>query len=288
MKHLKSTITVWVFALAFQFSQAQEIPPLENSVLWKIERSDLKVPSYLLGTLHFMCEEDFSISKKVQRTLKHIDALVLEVNLSDPQEMNEMMQAMKNPKKISEQLSDWELQQIDSLSQKELGMPIINFDDYGLSIFNSLLMSKMLPCTSIKYLENELTKLAVSNNKSVYGIEKVQEQMEYIEKAYPADYAFEQIMLFESYKKDFNNSIESYKKEELNQAVNLLRKKSYMNENAIKYLLSVRNNNWIDRMPEMMEKESNLFAFGAAHLTNDNGIIHLLRQKGYTITPVLN
>lgn len=288
MKYLKLTITVVVFTLAIQFSQAQEIPSLENSVLWKIEHSDLKEPSYLLGTLHFMCEEDFSISEKVQRTLKTIDALVLEVNIGDPEEMNVMMKAMKNSKKISEQLSEWELKQIDSLSQKELGLPIINFDDYGLSIFNSILMSKMLPCTSLKYLENELTQLAVANNKSVYGIEKVQEQMEYIEKAYPTDYAFEQIMLFESYKKDFNNSIESYKNEELNQAVKLLRKKSYMNENAIKYLLSVRNNNWIDRMPEMMAKESNLFAFGAAHLTNENGIIHLLRQKGYTITPVLN
>jgi uncharacterized protein YbaP (TraB family) len=38
----------------------------------------------------------------------------------------------------------------------------------------------------------------------------------------------------------------------------------------------------------MMQQRSNLFAVGAAHLTDDFGIIHLLREKGYTVTPVFN
>ena len=93
MKHLKSIITVLLITLSFNFSQAQEKVKLENSVLWKIEHPELKEPSYILGTLHFMCEEDFGIPKKVLITLDNIDALVLEpeFDLSFVYSLNEFL-----------------------------------------------------------------------------------------------------------------------------------------------------------------------------------------------------
>jgi uncharacterized protein YbaP (TraB family) len=36
----------------------------------------------------------------------------------------------------------------------------------------------------------------------------------------------------------------------------------------------------------MMKKESAFFAVGGAHLMGENGIIQLLRSKGYTVKPV--
>ena len=63
MKHLKLIIAVVLFTSCFNISRAQEDAKLENSILWKIEHPELKEPSYLLGTLHFMCEEDFVIPK---------------------------------------------------------------------------------------------------------------------------------------------------------------------------------------------------------------------------------
>lgn len=129
--------------------------------------------------------------------------------------------------------------------------------------------------------------LATKNKMPIYGLEKVSEQMEAIKKAYPTDYTVEQIMLFESYKKDFNNAIIAYNKEDITTAVNLITQKKYMNKNATKFMQVNRNEKWVEKMPEMMKEKSNLFAVGVAHLTDEYGIIHLLREKGYTITPVL-
>ena len=95
-------------------------------------------------------------------------------------------------------------------------------------------------------------------------------------------------MLFESYKKDFNNAIIAYKNEDILTAVGIITKDDYMNENATILMQINRNKNWVEKMPVMMEGRSNLFAVGAAHLTDDYGIIHLLRKKGYTVTPVFN
>lgn len=65
MTHFKFFTAVVVFALTFNSSQAQEKIDLENSVLWKVEHEELEKPSYILGTLHLMCEEDFKIPEKV-------------------------------------------------------------------------------------------------------------------------------------------------------------------------------------------------------------------------------
>lgn len=288
MSHLKSIIAVLVFTLIVSFSQAQDKIKLENSVLWKIEHSELKEPSYVLGTLHMMCKDDFEISKKISQTLQNVDALVLEVNLSDKEEIKSMQESMKNPKKISEELTKKQFEELDTFVTKIMGTSLTNFDTYGLSILNAIMIQKMLPCTEIKSLDNELMLLAAEKQKPIYSLEKVSEQMEMLKRAYPTEFALKQILLFESYKKDFSEAITAYKNEDIKTAVNLLTKDIYMNENATNLMQINRNKNWVEKMPQMMKERSNLFAVGTAHLTNKYGIIHLLRQIGYTVTPVFN
>lgn len=288
MKHLKLSATVLVLLLTFNFSQAQNKTELENSILWKVEHSDLKESSYILGTLHFMCDEDFKIPEKVTKTLKNVDALVLEIDLSDPKEIQSVQASMLNSNKISEELSKKQYDELDPLVTKIMGMPLSTYDAYSLSTLNFLMISKMLPCTEIKYFENELILLAAEFQKPIFNLEKASQQMEMLKNAYPTDFAFRQLMLFESYKKDFNNAIASYNKEDITTTVDLVTKEVYMDENATRLMLVNRNKEWVEKMPQMMEERSNLFAVGAAHLTHDYGIIELLRQKGYIVTPINN
>ena len=51
-------------------------------------------------------------------------------------------------------------------------------------------------------------------------------------------------------------------------------------------LLRDRNARWMDILPKAMKKGTQFIAVGALHLTGDDGMIHLLRDKGYTLTPV--
>lgn len=119
-------------------------------------------------------------------------------------------------------------------------------------------------------------------------MEKAAEQLAIIRNAYPTEFAYKQLMLFDAYKKDFNDAITAYKKEDITTSVNLLTKEEYMDQNAT-YLMQIkRNKDWVEKMPKMMAERSNLFAIGAAHLTNDYGVIYLLKQKGYSVTPVIN
>ncbi|MFN5983130.1 MAG: TraB/GumN family protein [Fluviicola sp.] len=288
MKHLKTIIAVSLFTFLISNSQAQEMLKLENSILWKIEHPELKEPSYLLGTLHLLCEEDFVISEKIYTVLDNIDALVLEVNMSDPEELKSLQASMASSKKISEELTESQFKELDELVQKVLKSPLMSYNDYGLSMLQFYMMYAMLPCdlTQIKSFEPELMKVAAKKQTPIFGLESSSAQLEFIKKAYTTDYLFEQLMLFDSYKIDFNSAIKAYKHEDITAAVNLITKDKYMNENAVKYMQVERNKNWVEIMPQMMKERSNLFSIGCAHLTNESGIINLLRQKGYIITPV--
>ncbi len=288
MKILKSILVAVLFSCTTQFAGAQTAVQLENSLLWKVEHADLEKPSYIFGTLHMMCIDDFKMPEKLINTIAEVEALVLEINMADPEEMKSMEASIANSKKISEELNAVQFSQLDTLVQRVVGTPLVNLDSYGLSMLNSILIMKMLPCTEIKSFELELTQIANSEKIPIYNLETVAEQLAMMQLAFPTESAYEQMMLHDAYKVDFQKAIISYKKEELTEAVSYLTKTEYMDENAVTLIQVDRNKKWVEKMSPMMQERSNLFAVGAAHLTNDFGVIHLLREKGYTVTPVFN
>ncbi|MFC2188334.1 TraB/GumN family protein [Peijinzhouia sedimentorum] len=288
MKILKSIIVTLLFSFTAQFAGGQTAVQLENSLLWKVEHPDLEKPSYIFGTLHMMCIDDFKLPEKLINTIAEVEALVLEINMTDPAEMKSMQESITNSKKISEELSTVQFSRLDTLVQRVVGTSLVNLDSYGLSMLNSMLIMKMLPCTEIKSFELELTQIALSERIPIYNLETVAEQLAMMQLAFPTESAYEQMMLHDAYKVDFQKAIISYKKEELTEAVSYLTKTEYMDENAVTLIQVDRNKKWVEKMSPMMQERSNLFAVGAAHLTNDFGVIHLLREKGYTVTPVFN
>jgi hypothetical protein len=51
-------------------------------------------------------------------------------------------------------------------------------------------------------------------------------------------------------------------------------------------LLSGRNLKWIPKFKDAMAIESSFMAVGCAHLIGDKGLINLLKNEGYTLTPI--
>ena len=49
---------------------------------------------------------------------------------------------------------------------------------------------------------------------------------------------------------------------------------------------SDRNLKMIKKMPDLMRYQSVLFCVGAAHLGGEKGLINLLREKGFQVTPI--
>ena len=51
-------------------------------------------------------------------------------------------------------------------------------------------------------------------------------------------------------------------------------------------LLNKRNTNWIPKLMKYFDEGSTFVAVGAGHLSGPNGVIELLRNKGYKVEPI--
>jgi uncharacterized protein len=280
----KSSLLLLGIILGLTVLTAQE---KSNSMLWKVEGNGLEAPSYLFGTIHILCEDDFEMKDKVVAALKDADKLVMELDYSNTQEMSSMQQSALGEKKISETLNEDQLKELDALLLAKLGMGVAVVDQYSLMTVNALLLLKGIGCQNPKMFEFELAALAGEESKSIGGLESVSEQISMFNKAYPIDFMFDQLILIDEYIDAFDDMVASYKMEDAEAVQAQLMDERFMNENSTKYILNERNMNWADRIPEMMEMQSNFFAVGAAHLPGEQGLITLLQKKGYTVSPVL-
>lgn len=282
---MKKLIVLICFIACSFVGNAQD-QKLENSVLWKIEHKDLAKPSYLLGTVHVLCEDDFSIPEKVTKAFNETDRLVLEVDMSDTKALMAAQKKMMSGGKLTEELSAAQQTYLDNLLKKEMNISLQMVNNYTLMTVYTLLIQQSYDCTVKKMYEVELTSLAKANNKKVAGLEALDGQLDFFAKAYPKDFLWQQIELHSEYKVALEEMVVSYKKEEISKLHEGMNDERFFNKNAAHWMLTVRNTNWSKLMPEMMKKQSNLFAVGAAHLPGKNGVIELLRKQGYKVTPV--
>ncbi len=75
-----------------------------------------------------------------------------------------------------------------------------------------------------------------------------------------------------------------YRKQQLDDLEKLMYDKTYK-ENEINVLLYDRNQKWVEQLPTLMMRAPSFIAVGALHLAGERGLVNLLRQKGYTVTP---
>lgn len=259
----------------------------ENSLLWEVSGNGLSKPSYIAGTFHILCSKDFEIKPKTWNALNQAENFVMEINYTDQNEMAAMQKMMAADKKISEQLTPEEAKELDKILA-DYGTNLKNVDNQTPQALYALIATKAIPCppSEIKMYEIELLKTALKNKKSVNGLEKVDDQMYSIGQSYNLKEVISQLKLSNEYTIASQKMTEAFKNENLKSLDQLIKNPKFMNKKQEKFMLTDRNTKWVEKMPEIMKKQSSFFAVGSGHLWGDNGLINLLKAKGYTVKPV--
>ncbi|MBV7531827.1 TraB/GumN family protein [Chitinophaga sp. sic0106] len=259
-----------------------------QSVLWKVSGNGLEKPSYLFGTIHMICAGDFEIKPKVKAALEAADAYVIETDIHSPEARKVMQAAAISQEPQSKRLSAATYKEVDSILMKHLKIPFQKLDNYTLGTINSILVMGTYKCTDLKQYETELRKLAMEKQIKMDTLESVTAQMEFFNKTYNDDYTIAQMRAFDDYSQVLTSMITNYKAENFKQLYAEMTAEKFMDKNSKHWLLHVRNANWAKKMPAMMQKGSNFFAVGTAHLGGEDGLIKLLQNQGYTVEPILN
>lgn len=283
MKNL-FTSAITVIVLFFNGStQAQtKSPKLENSLLWEVSGNGLSKPSYVYGTIHGICPNDYFLGEKTKNAFQKSDQLILEINLSDPIEMAEMQKASIASEPLSTKLSAEQLSKLDAVLQKNTGYKVKQFDNFTLATVMGFIAIKTFDCEILKSYESDFIDLAKKENKSIGGFETVKTQTSMLTNAYTDSELIETLGDFN--KAETRKMVDDYKAENLMNLDNANEK--VMSDNAKKIIIDDRNKDWAKRMPDMMKKESLFVAVGVGHLPGESGVINLLRKAGYKVKPV--
>jgi uncharacterized protein YbaP (TraB family) len=90
----------------------------------------------------------------------------------------------------------------------------------------------------------------------------------------------------DSSQKEFNKMVDLYLAEDLETLYEMIQKSEEDIEGFEQFMLIDRNISWIDRIGDLAKEKSSFFAVGAGHLAGDQGVIRLLQEAGYTLTPI--
>lgn len=285
---MKKRLTIKSFAIVFFLFIASKISAQENSLLWKIEGNGFSKPSYLFGTIHATCQNDFEFKTKVSDALTKVEKLVLEVDVTDPKEMQVMQQLMVSDKTISSQLTDNQQNELDSLLKKYVGMPLNMVDKVHPVMLVSLMSLKYFACdyANLRLFEMELSQRAAQQNIPIVGLETFEQQMKIMENAISLEEIIRELHLFPEGKALYADLVKAYKTENTAELYQLLNDEKFMNEVMKTEMLDNRNKNWIRPMEQLMSQHACMFAVGAAHLLGNEGVIALLKAKGYNVEAV--
>ncbi|MBB6611443.1 TraB/GumN family protein [Pontibacter sp. Tf4] len=273
--------------------QAQTSPAtMPKALLWEVSGKGLKQPSYLFGTIHAICPESFILTDAVKQKLAQTERLSLEVDMDAPNFMVELQQATVLPDslKLRGYFSDEEYNLLHGYFKNTMGLNLDQLDRMKPFMLHSMLLSQLTECQAISY-EESLMKLAQQQGKEVIGLETVGEQLSAIDQM-PANVQVsmltKMIRNMDDARKTYQNMVKLYLQQDL-AGLDALSREEYNDEDYHVYeqaFLVNRNKRWIPVMEREARIQPTFFAVGAGHLTGQDGLLELLRKRGYTVLPV--
>jgi uncharacterized protein len=265
-----------------------------NTLLWKISGNGLDKPSYLFGTMHILCEDDAALSVNLKKAIKDCNHIYFEIDLDNMMEILGTMKylRMNDGKKLSELLSPEEYSRVEAyFKTNPAPIPLSMMTRFKPYFISSMIGEQMMTCEKKNGMEEQIMKESKQYDKEIKGLETIEFQASIFD-SIPYDKQAKDLVQYidsiDSYKNVMVEMVDVYRKQDLEKMDDLMHKSDPGMEEYMDLLLYNRNRHWVQQMPDIMKEKTILFAVGAGHLPGDQGVINLLRKKGFTVTPVEN
>ncbi len=260
-----------------------------NSLLYQVKGKDKKV-SYLFGTIHMIPDSLYYFPGKLDKIISKSDEIILEIaNLSDQNSAMKLM--MLDSGSCFDIFTPQQKDSVLNWGADLLGLTPSQFEK-GFEkrkpfTLMQLSFQKMIT-GKIRMVDMEIESKAQQDKIPVTGLETVEYQISIFDKI-PAEemanFIMEAVRNPHEGEDNFKKMVTYYHKQDLESLAKLILESDELGSSA-EELLDKRNHNWIPKMEELMKTKACFFAVGAGHLGGPNGIIELLRKKGYEVTPV--
>lgn len=264
-----------------------------STLLWEVSGNGLKQSSYLFGTFHLLCKRDINFSSQLKTAVGNAGKIYMELDMDDPSMLMSglLMMNMKGGKRLKDLYTEPEYNRLSAFFKDSLHTPISFLQRTKPYFLVAMLYPKMMPCQTVSGVEEELMKLAKTQQKEIKGLETMEFQAAVFDSIPYSEQATELLKTIDSfpaYKKYFDTMVSVYKSQQLGAIEKLFGQNEFGMEEHQDILLDNRNKNWVAQLNLIIKKESVFVAVGAGHLAGEKGLIALLKKEGYTLRPILN
>jgi uncharacterized protein YbaP (TraB family) len=257
MKFYKYITLTSILFIFFGNSFAQK-SQYDNQLLWEISGNGLSKKSYLYGSFHSNDKRLFQFSDSVYFALKTTDAIVLETDVFS---LFENWDTRKGDVNVL----------FDNKGNPYTGTNIPTKTIYG----NEDGMPQFLDAYFLEYCHNA--------NKSFFPLETVSDQLQSIENYFKPEYegiAEEAINFTQEKMMDY------YLLGDIVVLDKMMKSNMNLFPGMYDDLIIERNKKMADGLDTLLNKNSLFCAIGAGHLAGEDGIISLLRKKGFKLRKV--
>ena len=276
----------------------------QAQLLWKVSGNGLSRPSYIMGTYHFAPASMMEKIPGMQQALEGCDVVVGEIekeSMMSAEAQAKMAQAMIAPldSTLDKLFSPEDLAIVEQVFDKYFGAMGVKLSQMNMLKPNAISV-QMQAMQAVKYFpnfnQNELIDLAVQTaanemGRPSIGLETIEEQIELL---FNGPLTEQAEGLLEACKKDdlftvqSSALVEAYMAQDLNRIEAVFTDPELGGENAeeMEALIYDRNHSWAEKLHKMMPERAALVCVGAGHLPGDQGLLQLLRNRGYTVEPM--
>jgi uncharacterized protein len=265
----------------------------QNSILWEISGNALSKPSYLMGTLKFIGDEDFFIPREAKEKLLRSSVFAIEDPV-DHRAQHELNKAVHFPEgqNLKSVLSDADYDSVQHFFENEFQIPRDVFEgQYAkmIPLALTITMTRLSLGDRVTFYDIELLKMATENKLKTVALEEIGREAEAIKKFSTKDQVsalMRSIANFEKQKDEFNKLVKAYPYGDPAEIFQYTLHPADNNEQFIEAFYYNRNQEWLPKIEALIRTQPTFIAVGLSHLEGGHGLISLLQSRGYTLTPI--
>lgn len=296
--YIKQIIFTLIF-LTIGFGSKAQDEPFTGSVLWKVSGNGLSKSSYIFGTNHVLSRSFLDRISALDSILDSCKQVVGEIDMNNESfDMDAIRKASIIPdgKTYSQLLDKQEYHQLDSalqvnlnirLSQLETISPVTILTMYTINLYNRVTDQS----SNTENMDTHFQEYARSRGKKVIALETMDQQIQYLFYSKPLQDQIKEL-LCNIFSGDVEQDIETL--DQYYQAGDLIGLEKIMNEeddcssskNDKEILYKNRNEDWMKKLPKIIQDQPSFIAVGCLHLVGVDGLLYQLSKMGYQIKAV--
>jgi uncharacterized protein len=280
-----------VFSFAFKaFAQVEDFTK-SHGLIYKISGKNNKKPSYIYGTIHIICQNDMVGIDKLNGLINQSEQLLMEVDLDDPAVMQSAAAGLTIPngKTLNDYLNAEQYAKVDEMFKNYVGVSVDNLKSYYPMALSVVVTGsqKAMGCQTPSSYDLTFMQNAVKNKIAIEGLETPASQFEKINRMpleKQAKGLYEMALDPQKSIDGFKGMVTIYKSGQLD--FSKLVNGAFGGGDFEKGLLDERNIDWIPKIEKAINKKSTFIAVGAGHFGGKNGVLNLLKKKGYKLEAI--